>query len=416
MTKPHEVYSPLETASEESRSAALWEGISRVLKNGYEKSPEIRSRLDEMGAHPEDFRSWEDFTAIPPLSKKHLISLQQEKGLEWFLTQHPGELSRIYQSPGPILDPEGRETNYWGWAEAFFAAGFRKNDLVQMTFSYHLTPAGLMLEEPLRQIGCAVIPAGPGNTRAQIELMTSLPVTGFVGMASYLKTIGHKAQAQGHDLLEDSNLRVAFVAAEILTDSLRTSVEEMFDLTMRQGYGTADVGCIAYECGQLSGWHTSSRCHVEICEPGTGKSLPPGVPGEVVVTPLVRAYPLLRLATGDLSSLDCSPCGCGRTAPRLTGILGRVDDTAKVKGQFIYPAQVAKALSGFKEILAHQTVIDNTEGHDRFTLLLAVAGEINPDTVSRRVQQEVKLLPFIQIVDRATLEGQPPLVDKRTFD
>ena len=416
MTKPQHVYSPLETASEETRSAALWEGVSRVLKDGYDKSPEIRSRLDEMGAQPGDITSWEDFTAIPPLSKKHLISLQQEKGLKWFLTQHPGELSRIYQSPGPILDPEGRESNYWGWAEAFFAAGFRKNDLVQMTFSYHLTPAGLMLEEPLRQIGCAVIPAGPGNTRAQIELMTSLPVTGFVGMASYLKTIGHKAQAKGHDLLEDFNLRVAFVAAEILTDSLRTSVEEMFDLTMRQGYGTADVGCIAYECDQLSGWHTSSRCHVEICEPGTGKPLPPGVPGEVVVTPLVRAYPLLRLATGDLSALDCSPCECGRTAPRLTGILGRMDDTAKVKGQFIYPAQVAKALSDFNEILAHQTVIDNTEGRDRFTLLLAVAGAVNPDTVSRRVQQEVKLLPFIQIVDQATLEGQPPLVDNRTFD
>ncbi|MFW6324670.1 MAG: phenylacetate--CoA ligase family protein, partial [Desulfovibrionales bacterium] len=170
--------------------------IRKLLDSEWQRRGEVRSRMEGAGLCLEDVESYEDFTRIPPLSKKELITLQNQS-FSSLLTVPPGELSRIYMSPGPLFDPEGRDEDYWGWTEGFSAAGFRTGDLVQMTFSYHLTPAGLMLEEPLKQLGCAVIPAGPGNTDTQIQLLTRLPVTGFVGMASFLKIIADKAEKKG---------------------------------------------------------------------------------------------------------------------------------------------------------------------------------------------------------------------------
>jgi phenylacetate-CoA ligase len=360
----------------------------------------------------------EDFTSIPVLRKKELSRLQREKGLSWFLSGTPGSLSRIYQSPGPIYDPEGRQPDFWGWAEAFYAAGFRAGDLAQMTFSYHLTPAGLMLEEPLRALGCAVIPAGPGNSAVQLQLLQELPVTGFVGMTSFLKTLGQKAMEQGLDPAKDFGLRVGFVAAERLPESLRTEVQDMFGMIIRQGYGTADAGCIAYECAELGGMHLSGRCLVEICDPATGRPVPPGELGEVVVTPFTVDYPLVRLATGDLSRLSEAPCACGRTSAKLMGILGRVDDTAKVRGQFVYPSQVAAAMTRFPQILRHQVVVGNPGGKDRLTLRIETNGPVDTIEVAAAFQETAKLRPAVTVLGLGETipEGAPALVDERTYD
>lgn len=320
------------------------------------------------------------------------------------LTTSLGELAHIYYSPGPLLDPEGRGSDYWGWTEAFYAMGFRRGDIVQNTFSYHLTPAGLMLEEPLRTLGCAIIPAGPGNTDLQIELLTKLKVTGFVGMASYLKTIGEKARKKGLDLKKDFNLRVAFSAAEILTPALRQEIEESFGLTLRQGYGTADVGCIAYECECLSGMHLSTRCWVEICEPGTGKVLPYGEIGEVVVTPFSSVYPLIRLGTGDLAVLEEDCCPCGRSSPKIKAILGRVDNTVKVKGQFVYEHQVEKVIKEFPTIQKWQLVIDNHTGKDR--LILFIDGEAEVNKLQARLKEVIKLLVLIEKKELKNLDSK----------
>jgi len=276
-------YHDLEIKSREELKSDKWTRLQNIIQLAAEKCLEFKNRLDRAGISPRDITSEKDFLAIPPLPKKELITLQ-EKDINQLLTTELGNLAHIYMSPGPILDPEGTDDDYWGWAEAFYAAGFRPKDIVQMTFSYHMTPAGLMLEQPLRKLGCAVIPAGPGNTEAQITLLTKLKATGFVGMASYLKTIGEKAKACGLDLKKDFNLQVSFVAAEILTPSMRKELEEEFGLILRQGYGAADVGCIAYECPQAQGMHLSTRCWVEICHPGTGEPWPEGEIGEVVVT------------------------------------------------------------------------------------------------------------------------------------
>ena len=407
-----------ETETTTARTNRQWQTLEAVVDAAASFDGEFRERLAGAGMAPDEIRSLEDFSSIPVLRKKDLSRLQREKGLSWFLSHPPGTLSRIYQSPGPIYDPEGRGPDYWGWAEAFYAAGFRSGDLAQMTFSYHLTPAGLMLEEPLRALGCAVIPAGPGNSAVQLQLMQELPVTGFVGMTSFLKILGQKAMEQGLDPRKDFELRVAFVAAERLTESLRSEVQDMFGMIIRQGYGTADVGCIAYECPELGGMHLSGRCFVEICDPATGQPVQPGELGEVVVTPFTVDYPLVRLATGDLSRLHETPCACGRTSPKLMGILGRVDDTAKVRGQFIYPSQVAGAMTRFPMILRHQIVVGNAGGKDSLTLRIETNGPVDTAAVAAAFQEAAKLRPAVTVLglDETIPEGAPALVDERTFD
>lgn len=406
----------LEGAAPDKRREAQWKAVRSLVAKAARHSQEFRARLALAGLSARAAATPEGFASLPPLHKKELMALQEERGLDWLLTCRPGELRRIYQSPGPLFDPEGARRDYWGWTEAFHAAGFAKSDLAQMTFSYHLTPAGLMLEEPLRELGCAVIPAGPGNTEVQVELMRRLPVTGFVGMASYLKVIGEKVRSLGLDPSKDLSLRKAFVAAERLSPALRAEVEDMFGCTVRQGYGTADVGCIAYECAEAEGMHLSSRALVEICDPQTGCALPAGEVGEVVVTPFAREYPLIRLATGDLSRLNVSSCACGRTSARLEGILGRADDTAKVKGQFIYPAQAAQVAGQFPQIRAWQIVVSNPGGKDKLTVRLAVSGDLDTGAFGTAFQAVLKLRPVVELVGA---EGIAPeakrLVDNREF-
>ena len=418
MDRTQGYYHDLETQSQSVRANRLWQSLQALVGKALSVDGEFRERLAAAGIVADEIRSVDDFSSIPVLRKKELSRLQREKGLPWFLSCAPGQLAHIYQSPGPIYDPEGRGADYWGWAEAFYAAGFRGGDLVQMTFSYHLTPAGLMLEEPLRALGCAVIPAGPGNSGVQLQLMQDLPVTAFVGMTSFLKTLGEKARDKGLDPKKDFSLKVAFVAAERLTESLRMETQDMFGMLIRQGYGTADVGCIAYECPELGGMHLSSRCFVEICDPATGMPVPTGELGEVVVTPFSPDYPLIRLATGDLSRLSDEPCACGRTASKLMGILGRVDDTAKVRGQFIYPAQVAQALSRFPQILRHQLLVDNKGGKEGLTLRIEATGPADPAAIGAAFQETIKLRSAVVVLAQGESipEGAPALVDERTYD
>ena len=409
-------YSEYETESRDKRMKRKWKAVKEVLAEAEASSGEFQARLKEMGACAKDFKSFDDYGKIPPLRKRDIITWQAEHGLGWFLNCEPGKLSRIYQSPGPIFDPEGNEEDYWAWSEGFFAAGFRPGDLAQMTFSYHMTPAGLMLEEPLKDIGCGVIPAGPGNTEKQIEFLTQLPVTAFVGMTSYLKVIGQKAEAAGLDLKKDFQLKKAYVAAEPLSEGLRQEVEDMFGITVRQGYGTADVGCIAYECMELGGMHLSNYRHVEICDPTTGEPLPDGETGEVVVTPFFTDYPLVRLATGDLSSIDTSECGCGRTARKITGWKGRADDTAKVKGQFIYPTQAMAVFKQYTQATNWQIRVKNPGGRDMLVVLVETGENLDADKFAADFQSVMKIKPIVEAVAPGTIPADAPkLVDERTF-
>lgn len=413
------IHHEMEREPEERRRDRKWQAARDLVHQAWTEAPAFKARLESIGLTPEDIDSSQDWSRIPVLRKKQLIDLQRSgPRLGGLLTTDLGDLRRLYFSPGPIADPEGPGRDFWGWTEAFYAAGFRKSDLVQMTFGYHLTPAGLMLEEPLRELGCAVIPAGPGNTMQQVEIMTTWPVTGFVGMASFLKVIRDKAVGQGKDPRRDFQLKTAFVAAERLTESVRQDLENSFGMLVRQGYGTADLGCIAYECPALGGMHLSSRCLVEICDPKSGEPLPAGEIGEVVVTPFNPVYPLIRFATGDLSRLVTEPCACGRTAPKLGGILGRADDTAKVKGQFIYPHQVAQAMCRVPPVARWQMVVSNPKGRDRLELRVELSEAVEPEKIQAVFQEGLKLRPEVVVLgnEERLAENAPPLVDERTYE
>ncbi len=392
--------------------------LKDLLTYAYRYSEDVKKRFDRAQFNVDKFKTLTDLKHIPILKKKELIFLQSMgPRLGGLLTKDLGELRRIFLSPGPIFDPEDKNDDYWGWTEGFYATGFRTGDIVQVTFNYHLTPAGLMFEEPLRNIGCSVVPSGPGNTNTQLEIMQKLRTTGFVGTPSYLMHLAQKGEERGLNLRKDLFLEVAFVTGEKFSEKMRSTLEKKFDLIMRQGYGTADVGCIGYECFHKNGLHVANRAFVEICHPDTGISLKEGEVGEIVVTTFNKTYPLIRLATGDLSYIDYTPCSCGRTSPRLGNIVGRVDTTARIKGMFVYPHQVEQVMSMFEEVKRWQIEVTNPGGIDEMILYVEASSFKREAELLHSFREKIKIRPVLKVLAPGSLPPQiRPIEDKRTWE
>jgi len=290
-------------------------------------------------------------------------------------------------SPGPIFDPEGRGADWWRMARPMFAAGIRTGDIVQNCFSYHFTPAASMVEGGALALGCAVIPAGTGQTEMQVQCMAELRPSAYVGTPSFLKIILEKAAEIGADV---SSVRRALVGAEALPLSLRKWLNEHGIAQVQQMYGSADLGNIAYESEALEGMIIDEQLIVEILRPGTGDPVPEGEVGEVVVTPLNADYPLVRFATGDLSAVLPGISPCGRTNMRIRGWMGRADQTTKVKGMFVHPFQVAEAVKRHKDILKARLVVDNPGGQDRMTLHCEVADAAPPASLAQAIAESLR--------------------------
>ena len=412
------IYSRREVLDESERRQYYLIQLKDLLAYAYRYSEDVKKRFDRAQFTVDRLKTLSDLKHVPILKKKELIFLQSMgPRLGGLLTKDLGELKRVFLSPGPIFDPEDRTEDYWGYTEAFYSVGFRPGDVAQITFNYHLTPAGLMFEEPLRNLGCAVVPAGPGNATTQIEILQKLRVSGYVGTPSYLLHLAQKGEEKGLNLRRDLFLEVAFVTGEKFSEKMRGQLEKKFDLVMRQGYGTADVGCIAYECFYKTGLHIANRAYVEICHPDTGIVLKDGEVGEIVVTAFNKTYPLIRLATGDLAYIDRSPCACGRTSPRLGGIVGRVDTTARIKGMFVYPHQVAQVIAQFEEIKRWQIVVTNPQGVDEMTLFLEVTDFTQEAELLHLFRENIKLRPELKMVAPGALPAQFKLIeDKRIWD
>ncbi|MEF3695618.1 phenylacetate--CoA ligase family protein [Desulfolutivibrio sp.] len=412
------IYSRREVLDESERRQYYQIQIKDLLTYAYRYSEDVKKRFDRAQFQVGKFKTLSDLKHIPILKKKELIFLQSMgPRLGGLLTKDMGELRRIFLSPGPIFDPEDRDEDYWGWTEGFYASGFRSGDLVQVTFNYHLTPAGLMFEEPLRNLGCAVVPAGPGNSTTQLEIMQKLRVTGYVGTPSYLMHLAQKGEEAGLNLRKDLYMEVAFVTGEKFSEKMRANLEKKFDIIMRQGYGTADVGCVGYECFHKTGLHIANRAFVEICHPDTGIPLKDGEVGEIVVTAFNKTYPLIRLATGDLSYIERAPCACGRTSPRLGNIVGRVDTTARIKGMFVYPHQVEQVISRFEEIKRWQIEVTNPGGIDEMNLVIEASNFKREEDLLHKFRERIKLRPSLTVLVPGTLPPQiRPIEDKRKWD
>lgn len=369
------------------------------LIEAYEQSLALRERLDAANMSPYELETIEQLNGIPVLKKEQLPLLQKHQlPFGNMITTRSNELARIFMSPGPIYDPQGKEEDDWGFAEALQAAGFTSDDIVQNTFSYHLSPAGFMFDSALRRIGATVVPAGPGNRELQVQLMNDLQVTGYVGTPSFLHLLLQYADEKGIHV----TVKKAFFTAEKLTENMRDQFEQR-GIHVFEGYGTADCGCIAFEDRQGPGLKISSRAIVQLCDPISG--VPLDEEGEIVVTIFDRTYPLVRFGTGDVSRwVD------GYKGERIVGVLGRVGTSVKVKGMFVHEQQL-------KEVMADvgcplfQAVVTNEGGHDQLTIY--IEKELDEEA-KQKIKNVIRITPTFVSVDRVN-EGERCLIDRRKW-
>lgn len=378
-------------------------------------TPSMVERLEQAGVEASEIASVDDLNRLPVLSKDDLPAMQAAHPPLGGLSPVPAnQLRRLFLSPGPILDPEGEGPDYWRFAPALAAAGFSAEDIVYNTFSYHLSPAGAMMEEGLLALGCTVVPGGVGNTELQVDMLSRSGATGYVGTPDFLHTLKDSAKAQGRTL----HLRRAFVSGGPLPERLRTLLESHGDLKVFQGYGTADAGNLGYECDARHGWHVAPGAVVEVVDPATGQALGDGEVGEVVVTVPSPVYPLIRFGTGDLSALDLTPCACGRTTPRLRGWQGRVGDGVKVRGMFVHARQLANVFAGLPEVTAYAAVVQhNDAGKDELVVQITGDADMDSEAIIDTLRATIKVRPTVQVVERESItKDTPPLVDERTWD
>ena len=273
------------------RAKYLDEKLRKIIRYAYKNSGAFRTKMDSTGVKPADIETIQDLKRLPVTPKSLLIDLQKQNppfgGFEGIPLS---KLRRIFVSPGPIHEPGEADYKDLGWAQALYAAGFRPGDIVINTFSYHMVPFALnMLDNALFQIGCITIPTGVGNTEQQVHILRNLKVTGFCGTPSFLLNLAEKAEEMGLDLKKDLTLRVGFVAAEMLPESLRSQLEEKFGMVIRQSYGTADIGCLGYECFEKKGFHVPEDKIVEIVDPVREKPWDPEKRGKWSVRPSTRS-------------------------------------------------------------------------------------------------------------------------------
>jgi phenylacetate-CoA ligase len=378
-----EYYDSLETRDpgerEQSLMAALPGHIAGAKRNasGWAR---ILSDIDAASV-----TSRKALAKLPITRKSDLIALQKAERPFGGLTASAARLGRIFVSPGPIYDPGGGGRDWWRTARALFAAGFRPGDVALNTFAYHFTPAGAMLEAGAIALGCAVVPAGVGQTEMQVSVIADLRVNAYVGTPSFLKLIVEKADESGADI---RSLKKASVGAEYLPPALRAALGER-GIRALQWYGSADLGLIAYESDALEGMILDEGLILEIVRVGTGEPVSEGEIGEVVVTTLNPDYPLIRFGTGDLSAALPGASPCGRTNARIRGWMGRADQATKVKGMFVHPSQVAEVAKRHEEIVKARLIVDNPGGNDRMTLRCEVRGAPAAD-LARAIEDSLR--------------------------
>ncbi len=370
-------YDTLETRTPAEREKALMQALPAQIAHAKANAPFFAKWL--AAVDPAAVTSRAALARLPVLRKSMLHDVQKKNPPMGGLIAVPmNKVRHVFMSPGPIFEIDTDEPDYFRGARAMHAAGFRPGHVVYNTFSYHLTPAGIMMESALRALGCAVVPGGVGNTELQLDAIASIRPDGYVGTPSFLKILVEKAAELGKDI---SSLKHAFVGAEALPPSLR----QMFvtaGMSCLQSYGTADVGTIAYESagpdGKIEGMIVDEGVIVEIVRPGTGDPVPEGDVGEVVVTTFNRAYPLVRFGTGDMSAVLSGQSPCGRTNVRIKGWMGRADQRTKVRGMFVDPEQVAEIARKHPGLGRLRLVIDWVNQADVMTLKVEAA-QPSPD-------------------------------------
>ena len=389
-------YDALETRSPAQREAQLMAALQAQVANAAQHASAFTELLQEHDLA--DVNSRAALANLPVTRKTELLERQKQKrsidvfggysAVGWGESQPSARRAlRVYASPGTIYEPETGRLDYWRMARAIYAAGFRAGDLAHNCFSYHFTPAGLMMETGAHAVGCTVFPGGVGQTEQQVQAMVDLKPAGYIGTPSFLKLIVEKAAEMGVTL---PSLTKASVGGEAFPPSLRDWFAQ-HGISAYQSYGTADLGLIAYETSAREGLVLDEGVIVEIVRPGTGEVLPDGEVGEVVVTTLNPDYPLIRFGTGDLSAVMAGTCPTGRSNARIKGWMGRADQTAKVRGMFVHPSQVAEVVRRFPEVKKARLVVSGEMATDSMALHVEVVEVANaPDGLASRLADSIR--------------------------
>jgi phenylacetate-CoA ligase len=409
----NEHYDALETRAPAERERALMAALPAQVAHAQARSSAFAQLLQGVAASEVTSR---EALARLPVTRKHDLMERQHAERDksgdvfgGFSAIGWGQAKSVFQSPGRIYEPEGAAPDYWRVARALFAAGFRAGDLAHNGFSYHFTPAGSMMQTGAQALGCTVFPGGTGQTELQVQAIADLKPAGYMGTPSFLKLIVEKAAELGMAI---PSLRKAAVGAEAFPPSLRDWLAER-GITAYQFYGTADVGTIAYETSARQGLVIDEGVIVEIVRPGTGDPVPEGEVGELVVTTLNPDYPLIRFGTGDLSAVLPGPCPTGRSNTRIKGWMGRADQTAKVRGMFVHPSQVAEVLKRFPELGKARLVISGEMANDRMTL--KVEAVVAPDQLGARLADAMrdvtKLRSEVELCAPGSLPNDGKVID-----
>ena len=411
-TEP-EYFDRLEVRSPKQREAALMRELPKFIAHAKRRAPGWAKILAEV--NPSSVKSRSALAKLPVTRKSDLPTLQKEIAPLGGLNATPvDKLGKLFVSPGPVYDAEGRGKNWWRTARGLFAGGFRAGDRVMNTFAYHFTPAGSMLEGGAAALGCTVIPTGTGQTEMQVAAIRDLKVNAFVGTPSFLKLIVEKADELKVDI---SSLKKAHVGAEYLPPQLRKSLGER-GIRVSQTYASADLGLIAYESlmpdGTVNeGMILDEGILLEIVRPGTGDPVAPGEVGEVVITSFNKDYPLIRFATGDLSAVLPGASPCGRTNVRIKGWMGRADQSTKVRAMFVTPRQINDVLRRHPEITRARLVVEGEAGNDRMTLRCEVS-EKSPnlsEAIVASIRDVTKLRGEVELVDRGSLPNDGKVIE-----
>ena len=423
-------YDALEARSPPEREAALMAALPGHVAGAQRATNAFAELL--AGVSAADIHSRAALAKLPVLRKQTLLERQKAlreqaagnaaahepfggfSAIGWRGLRAGQGARRVFQSPGPIYEPEGHSSDYWRMARAIFAAGFRANDLAHCSFSYHLTPAGAMMEGGAHAVGCTTFAGGIGNTELQLQAIADLRPQGYIGTPSFLKILVEKAAETGVSL---AFMTKAMVGGEAFPPSLRDWLIER-GIQTYQSYATADAGLIAYETSAREGLVLDESIVLEIVRPGTGDPVPDGEVGEVVVTVLNPDYPMLRFGTGDLSAVMAGPCPTGRSNTRIKGWLGRADQTTKVRGMFVHASQIAEVVRRHSEIGRARLVIEGEMANDRMTLRIEVAGA--PDglasAVAGSVRDITKLRGDIELVATGSLPNDGKVIeDARSY-
>ena len=351
-----------ETRDHAMREADLFSQLPDVLQRAME-APGYAERL--RGADPAGITSRAALATLPVLRKSDLPAFHKATSpFGGFVSKPSGAFARLYTSPGPIFEPEAAHADPWRGARALFAAGFRPDDVMLNTFSYHLTPGGFIFDTAARALGCAVIPAGPGNTEAQFELIEAYRPVGYCGTPDFLKILIDAAIAADRDV---SSIKRATVSGAAFPPSLQKEIKS-HGIEAYQAFGTADLGLIAFETVAREGLVVNEDIILEIVRPGTGEPVAAGDVGEIVVTTLDPDHPWIRLAIGDLTAALPGISPCGRTNERIKGWMGRADQTTKIKGMFVRPEQIAEIGKRHPELGRLRLVVQRDNEQDVMVL------------------------------------------------